>query len=1724
MPIKMEELLQLGSKGIQPEDINHTSVRMESDKYITIRQASGNLTMIDMSNAGGEPERMPMKAEAVIMNPATKVLALSAKVGTKTTLQIFDMQAKSKLKAHEFPDDVTLWKWIDAKTIGIVTASAVFHWSMEGSSDPVKMFDKHASLGGCQILGYKASPDTKWLVLNGIKQEAGQIVGCMQLYSVDKGVSQPMPGFTAAFSSVTVEGAADPLTLFSFCGKSPAGTAQITCVKIGGSADYPKKVVDMGAFEANDFPVAMQSSDKYDLLYNVTKGGIIQLIDTFTGTMIYQNRICDAANAVFCSTANSNNGGVIAVNRSGQVLSVTVDEANLVPFIMSQLRNQEMALRLANKHDLPGADQMMTQQFEQLFGSGQYQQCGELCAGCSRLRTPQTMQRLQSAAPQAGQPPPILAYLHAILNKTKLNAAESLELGRQVLAKQQVQLIQQWLDQDKLECSEELGDLIKTANPQLSLKIYLLGKAHDKVIMGLVEGGQSEKIMAYCQKVDYTPDWTQTIGACMRMNPTAAQQLASVAVSNGATLDSMQIFESFIAMQMLEQATAFALDALKGESTEEKGPLQTRVLEANLMMGQAQVADAILGQEIFQHYDKPRVAQMCEQQGLVERALAHYSDPADIKRAVVHTHRLRDPNFLVNWFGTLAPELALECLEEMLRANMRQNATIVVNIATKYTDPIGADNMIALFEKNKCVDGLFFYLGSILATVTDPDVIFKYIEAATKCSQFKEVERVTREVANYDPVKVKDFLKDQQLQDPRPLINVCDKHGFVDELVKYFHGANQMKFIEQYALKVNPNSIPVVAGTLMDLDANEDFIKNLVLTAGTYCPAGALVEEIGKRGRLKLIMPWLEARINEGSTEPAVHNAIGKSYIDANQNPEHFLRSNQYYDSAELGKYCEKRDPMLCVIAFERGQCDEELVDVTNRYSLFKQQAKYLVGRSDAELWGKVLTEENEHRRQLVDQVVGTALPDCEDPEKVSLTVRAFMDAEMHTELIELLDKIVLGANSRFSNEKSLQNLLILTAVKSDQGRVMEYINRLDNFDSGEVASIAITEGLFEEAFTLYKKTGDNEPAISVLLTNLNDVGRGLEFAGQVDESAVWSLLAAAQLGAAMIAEAVDSFCKAGDANTFQDVITAANAAEAYDPLVTYLRMARTKTKEQAIDTELVWAYCKTDRLVDLEEFVAGPNVAQVGDLGERCFEAEMYECAKLLFTSVSNYARLSTTMSKLGDFAQAVDAARKANSSRTWREVCQSCIASEEFRLAQVCGLHIIVQPDELEQLIEYYEKHGHIEELSALLEAGLGLERAHMGIFTELGKLYAKYNEERLFEHIKIFWARINIPMLIRTCEVCEHWEEQCFLYIKYDEYDNACSVMMNHVEAWTHQSFMDAVVKVANMENHYKAITFYMEYQPSLVNELLSVLLSKVEHGRVVSQVKRAGQLHVIKPYLQQVQQFNVQAVNDALNDLLIEEEAHEELRESIDNFDSFDQIGLANALFKHECIEFRRIASYLYKKNGRYKESIELSKKDKLYKDAMDTAAQSTDASLVRRLAKPVLDCAYFHPFSHERVCGDVIRWRSLSASSWRRGRRSALPRASSRATPSSNRTRCWRLPGDMACAFARHPSGLPCLSPHWHFCDVRTDFAMPFVIQCVGEVFDRLDGLEAATKKEEQAAEDLDTVRPTPFQPFRCVWASIDCSRAGLSGRWMRRWRCRRMRSRGRWAIRSRTRT
>merc|ERR1712226_551956 len=148
--------------------------------------------------------------------------------------------------------------------------------------------------------------------------------------------------------------------------------------------------------------------------------------------------------------------------------------------------------------------------------------------------------------------------------------------------------------------------------------------------------------------------------------------------------------------------------------------------------------------------------------------------------------------------------------------------------------------------------------------------------------------------------------------------------------------------------------------------------------------------------------------------------------------------------------------------------------------------------------------------------------------------------------------------------------------------------------------------------------------------------------------------------------------------------------------------------------------------------------------------------------------------------------------------------------------------------------------------------------------------------------------------------------------------------------------------------------MGENPMQVNALLNTIASKVDHARVVQQARKAGHLPLILQYLKQVQQHNIAAVNEAINEIYTEGEQYEELRQSIEDFENFDQINLAQKLEKHELMEMRRIAALVYKKNKRYKQSIELSKLDKMYKDAMETARDSGNVDPAESLLRYFVD--------------------------------------------------------------------------------------------------------------------------------------------------------------------------
>lgn len=172
-------------------------------------------------------------------------------------------------------DDVTFWKWISLNTVALVTDNAVYHWSMEGDSQPIKVFDRHSSLAGCQIINYRTDAKQKWLLLIGISAQVdkwqriagllslfylqtrrclhfirtlwqldrvlpetspdtnssrlfsapqqNRVVGAMQLYSVDRKVSQPIEGHAAGFAQFKMEGNTEESTLFCFAVRGQAG-------------------------------------------------------------------------------------------------------------------------------------------------------------------------------------------------------------------------------------------------------------------------------------------------------------------------------------------------------------------------------------------------------------------------------------------------------------------------------------------------------------------------------------------------------------------------------------------------------------------------------------------------------------------------------------------------------------------------------------------------------------------------------------------------------------------------------------------------------------------------------------------------------------------------------------------------------------------------------------------------------------------------------------------------------------------------------------------------------------------------------------------------------------------------------------------------------------------------------------------------------------------------------------------------------------------------------------------------------------------------------------------------------------------------------------------------------------------------------------------------------------------------------------------------------------
>lgn len=96
--------------------------------------------------------------------------------------------------------------------------------------------------------------------------------------------------------------------------------------------------------------------------------------------------------------------------------------------------------------------------------------------------------------------------------------------------------------------------------------------------------------------------------------------------------------------------------------------------------------------------------------------------------------------------------------------------------------------------------------------------------------------------------------------------------------------------------------------------------------------------------------------------------------------------------------------------------------------------------------------------------------------------------------------------------------------------------------------------------------------------------------------------------------------------------------------------MVREATKDVNIDNSLTFSYARLDKLTDLESFLSSTNSADCQKVGDKCFNVSLFEAAKKFYSIVKNNSKIASCLVKLGEYGQAIEVAKKANTPKTWK------------------------------------------------------------------------------------------------------------------------------------------------------------------------------------------------------------------------------------------------------------------------------------------------------------------------------------------------------------------------------------------------------------------------------------------------------------------------------------------
>ncbi|KAL0246350.1 hypothetical protein GEMRC1_007562 [Eukaryota sp. GEM-RC1] len=579
--LSLNDYLSLSSKGFSPSSIKFSTTSLDTPNFLTVREeieGVKTVSIVNLQNINADVERHKMGAEQVRMHPTENIIALKA----DSTVQVYNLEKGQRLASHKLSTPISFIKWVSDDILVVVTTSTVFHLALSSPTDLPRVFDLSEPMKNVTLLNYSVSVDHQWCCLTGMDQDPStrKMIGRLQLYSIQKGATQNIEGNACGFTSF------NGVNVFCFL-VNGEGSFKFQSIPLGSAEGLAKISREVSLESASDFPLSVHLCPSM-LALVVTKTSVF-LIDVTTGNTIDSI----STGCTIFSSVWSEDLILTGVSSVGSVVKLNTDTLSIISSCLSR----------------------------GLITSA----LGLIRRSC---RTSEALELLKQAPSSPGKPPLLLLHFHQLMEqKMVLNEVESLELVRILLNKNQTQLLEKYLREDKFTPTSDIGDLVSGHDRKLGLAVYLKGQVHEKVVSAFISMELYDKVLQYSARTGYLPNYSSIIENLVDSDADRALKFAKTCSSSEpkpSYEDLLSISNIFFSRSLCRHATDFVLDILT--NVPEEHDIQTRLLEANFDGQNLTVVDKLLAQGILSHYDRVKVAKLSETHGLYHRALQHLDD------------------------------------------------------------------------------------------------------------------------------------------------------------------------------------------------------------------------------------------------------------------------------------------------------------------------------------------------------------------------------------------------------------------------------------------------------------------------------------------------------------------------------------------------------------------------------------------------------------------------------------------------------------------------------------------------------------------------------------------------------------------------------------------------------------------------------------------------------------------------------------------------------------------------------------------------------------------------------------------------------------------------------------------------------------------------------------------------------------------------------------------